>query len=79
MLKLREIRADEHGQSLIEYALLLGFLALGASAFFIGAGGSTKGVWTAAGSHLEVANGAGQSAATPPSSGSDDHNQHRHN
>lgn len=36
---------DERGQDLIEYTLLLGFVALGSAALFVGAGGSIGGVW----------------------------------
>jgi Flp pilus assembly pilin Flp len=38
-------RKDE-GQDLIEYTLLLAFVALASAALFIGAGGKIKSIWT---------------------------------
>jgi Flp pilus assembly pilin Flp len=52
---------DEQGQDLIEYTLLLAFVALASAALFIAAGGSVSGIWQAANSRLEAAN----TAATP--------------
>jgi Flp pilus assembly pilin Flp len=37
---------DEQGQDLIEYTLLLAFVALASAALFIGAGKSVTGIWT---------------------------------
>jgi Flp pilus assembly pilin Flp len=48
-------RAEE-GQDLVEYTLLLAFVALASAALFIGAGGSVSGIWQTANSRLEVAN-----------------------
>ena len=42
MTYLRNIWNDEQGQDLIEYTLLLAFVALASAALFIGAGGSIK-------------------------------------
>jgi Flp pilus assembly pilin Flp len=36
---------DEQGQDLIEYTLLMAFVALASAALFIGSGGSIKGIW----------------------------------
>jgi Flp pilus assembly pilin Flp len=36
---------DEQGQDLIEYTLLLAFVALASAAIFIGAGNSISGIW----------------------------------
>jgi len=47
---------DESGQDLIEYTLLLAFVALASAALFIGAGGSVQGIWTATNSQLVAAN-----------------------
>jgi Flp pilus assembly pilin Flp len=47
---------DEQGQDLIEYTLLLAFVALASAALFIGTGGSVNSIWGAASSQL--ANGA---------------------
>ena len=46
---------DEQGQDLIEYTLLMAFVALASAALFIGAGGSVKGIWTATNSRLAAA------------------------
>jgi Flp pilus assembly pilin Flp len=47
---------DEQGQDLIEYTLLMAFVALASAALFLGAGGSIKGIWTTSNSQLSVAN-----------------------
>ena len=49
---------DEQGQDLIEYTLLMAFVALASAALFIGAGGSIKGIWTSTNSQLDAANAA---------------------
>ena len=49
---------DEQGQDLIEYTLLMAFVALASAALFIGAGGSIKGIWGATNSQLAAANTA---------------------
>ena len=53
----RFIREDE-GQDLIEYTLLLAFVALASAALFISAGGSISGIWTVANTQLTNANTA---------------------
>ena len=53
---LRHILKDESGQDLIEYTLLMAFVALASAALFIGAGGSIQGIWTATNSQLSAAN-----------------------
>jgi Flp pilus assembly pilin Flp len=47
---------EEEGQDLIEYTLLLAFVALASAAIFIGAGGSITGIWTGANTQLSGAN-----------------------
>ncbi|HUK19100.1 MAG TPA: hypothetical protein VLW65_21915 [Bryobacteraceae bacterium] len=47
---------DESGQDLIEYTLLMAFVALASAALFIGAGKSVQGIWTATNSQLSAAN-----------------------
>ena len=47
---------DEQGQDLIEYTLLLAFVALASAALFIGAGNSVAGIWSVTNSRLVVAN-----------------------
>ena len=49
---------DEQGQDLIEYTLLMAFVALASAALFIGAGGSIKGIWTVTNTQLASANTA---------------------
>ena len=53
---LKNFVRDESGQDLIEYTLLLAFVALASAALFIGAGGSVAGIWAIANSRLAVAN-----------------------
>jgi Flp pilus assembly pilin Flp len=47
---------DQQGQDLIEYTLLLAFVALASAALFIGAGGSVQGIWSVTNSQLLAAN-----------------------
>jgi len=47
---------DRQGQDLIEYTLLMAFVALAAAALFLGAGGSIQGIWTASNTELSTAN-----------------------
>ena len=49
---------EEQGQDLIEYTLLMAFVALASAALFLGAGGSIKGIWSTSNSQLEAANSA---------------------
>jgi Flp pilus assembly pilin Flp len=46
---------EEQGQDLIEYTLLLAFVALASAALFIAAGGSVSGIWSVANSRLSTA------------------------
>jgi Flp pilus assembly pilin Flp len=46
---------DESGQDLIEYTLLMAFVALASAALFIGAGGSINSIWTTANTQLSNA------------------------
>ncbi len=43
---------DEQGQDLIEYTLLLAFVALASAALFINAGGIVSTIWTTANTTL---------------------------
>jgi Flp pilus assembly pilin Flp len=52
---------DESGQDLIEYTLLLAFVALASAALFIGAGGSVQGIWSITNSQLIAANASASS------------------
>jgi Flp pilus assembly pilin Flp len=50
---------DEQGQDLIEYTLLMAFVALGSATLFLGAGRSIRGIWVTTNSQLTAANTAG--------------------
>jgi Flp pilus assembly pilin Flp len=52
---IRNFLRDEQGQDLIEYTLLLAFVALASAALFIAAGGSVSGIWNIADSQLSAA------------------------
>ena len=56
MTYLRNFWKDEQGQDLIEYTLLMAFVALASAALFLGAGNSIKGIWSTTNSQLVVAN-----------------------
>jgi Flp pilus assembly pilin Flp len=43
---------DESGQDLIEYTLLLAFIALASAAIFINAGGSISSIWSSGSTQL---------------------------
>jgi Flp pilus assembly pilin Flp len=52
MTIMRNFWNDEQGQDLIEYTLLMAFVALASAALFIGAGGSINSIWTTANGKL---------------------------
>ena len=56
MTLLKTFFKDETGQDLIEYTLLMAFVALASAALFIGAGKSIQGIWSATNSQLSAAN-----------------------
>ena len=47
---------EDQGQDLIEYTLLMAFVALASAALFLGAGGSISGIWSTSNSQLAAAN-----------------------
>jgi Flp pilus assembly pilin Flp len=57
MTFLRNFWKEEQGQDLIEYTLLMAFVALASAALFIGAGTSINKIWSTTSSTL--ANAAG--------------------
>ncbi|HTS28503.1 MAG TPA: hypothetical protein VMH81_21665 [Bryobacteraceae bacterium] len=61
MTFLRELWQQEQGQDLIEYTLLLAFVALASAALFIGAGGSIQGIWSVTNSDIAAANSSAAS------------------
>jgi Flp pilus assembly pilin Flp len=50
---------DERGQDLVEYSLILAFVALAGAAAYIGMSASTNGLWTVVNSRLASANQGG--------------------
>ena len=58
MTFLRNFWNEEQGQDLIEYTLLMAFVALASAALFLGAGKSIAGIWTTSNSQLTAANAA---------------------
>jgi Flp pilus assembly pilin Flp len=56
MTLINSFLRDEQGQDLIEYTLLLAFVALASAALSIGAGNSVQGIWTVTNSQLAAAN-----------------------
>jgi Flp pilus assembly pilin Flp len=56
MTYLRNFWKDEQGQDLIEYSLLMAFVALASAALFLGAGKSISGIWSTTNSQLVLAN-----------------------
>lgn len=55
LLQLQQLNREEEGQDLIEYTLLLAFVALASAALFIGAGASVNAIWNAANQLLNSA------------------------
>jgi Flp pilus assembly pilin Flp len=55
MTFLRSFWNDEQGQDLIEYTLLIAFVALASAALFIGAGGKINTIWTVSNNNLSEA------------------------
>lgn len=56
MTYLSSFWKDEQGQDLIEYSLLMAFVALASAALFLGAGKSISGIWLTTNSQLVAAN-----------------------
>jgi len=57
---LRNFRNEDRGQDLIEYALLMTFVALASAARFLGVGGGIRGIWPqTAGNPASANSGAG--------------------
>jgi Flp pilus assembly pilin Flp len=52
---IKSFLQEESGQDLVEYSLLLGFLALGSLALLGTAGSSVKTIWSTVSSSLTVA------------------------
>ena len=56
MSSTRSFWKDDQAQDLIEYTLLLSFVALASAALFVKSSGSVKGIWTTTSSQLSYAN-----------------------
>ena len=52
---LRRLWKEEQGQDLIEYTLMLAFIALASAALFSSAGGSINTIWSKTNSNLSAA------------------------
>ena len=59
MTPLRTFCRAEDGQDLIEYTLLMAFVALASALLFLNAGRSIKGIWSSSNSQLSAANVSG--------------------
>jgi Flp pilus assembly pilin Flp len=55
MKLFKNFMKDEQGQDLIEYTLLLAFVALASAALFTSAGTSVNKIWSSANSSLSAA------------------------
>jgi Flp pilus assembly pilin Flp len=53
---LEDFLSEDDGQDLIEYSLLMAFVALASAALFMGAGKSITGIWSTTNSQLVQAN-----------------------
>jgi Flp pilus assembly pilin Flp len=58
---LRNLWNDDQGQDLIEYTLLMAFVALASAALFISSGKSISSIWSTTNSSLSVAASAAAS------------------
>ena len=56
LARIRALWRENSAQDLIEYTLLLGFVALAVIGVFIGSGKSLAGIWTSASSTVAAAN-----------------------
>ncbi len=56
--RLKMFWKDESGQDLIEYTLLMAFIALASASLYMSAGNSLQGFWSQTSSQLVAANAA---------------------
>ena len=56
MTFIKNFLHDEQGQDLIEYTLLMAFVALASAGLFLGSGSSVKGIWAVTNNQLAQAN-----------------------
>jgi Flp pilus assembly pilin Flp len=57
MIHIANFWYDEQGQDLIEYTILISFVALSVVGLFMGAGKDVKAVWATSNNQLAQANG----------------------
>ena len=57
MIRTANFWNDDQGQDLIEYSLLMAFVAIAVVGLFMGAGKDVKGVWATGNNQLAQANG----------------------
>ena len=64
---MKRLLAEVEGQDLIEYTLMLAFVALASAALFIGAGQSVHGIWQRGNERIATANAiaAGKNRSAP--------------
>jgi Flp pilus assembly pilin Flp len=53
---MEDFLSEDDGQDLIEYSLLMAFVALASAALFLGSGKSITGIWSTTNSQLVQAN-----------------------
>lgn len=58
MTLIRKFWHEEEGQDLIEYSLLMAFVALASAGLFLSSGVSVAGIWTTTNNQLAQANAA---------------------
>jgi len=56
MTFIKNFWRDQQGQDLIEYTLLMAFVAIASAGLFMGAGSSVKGIWATTNNQLAQAN-----------------------
>ena len=59
MISLKQFFGVDQGQDLIEYTLILAFVALASAALFISAGGTINSIWSITNTQLTNAASAG--------------------
>jgi Flp pilus assembly pilin Flp len=55
-ISIKKFTSDEQGQDLIEYTLLIAFVALASAAIFMATGSSISGIWGSSNTQLTSAN-----------------------
>jgi Flp pilus assembly pilin Flp len=56
MKVLYNLWSDDRGQDIIEYTLLIAFVAVASAAIFLAGGGSIQGIWSTSNSQITAAN-----------------------